>query len=320
MSPKNSSAKKVVVIGGGISGLASAALLAKAGCDVQLFEARERVGGRAYTWQKDGFTFETGPSWYLMPDAFDQFYRLMGTTAGEQLDLVKLDPAYKTLYEGSKEPVFIYDSLQKNKDVFEAVEPGAGAALGRYVDSGEEVYNLAMKYFLYTNFQGIRGFLKPDLLKKTGMFLRHLLTSLDGFAGKHVRDERLKKILDFPAVFLGASPYDTPSMYHLMTHVDMNVGVFYPQGGFYKIIESIDKLAQKHGAKVHTNAPVSKIVVENGEARGVMVGEIFYEADVVVGTADLEHIETKMLEDKWQTYPSSYWTVSYTHLTLPTKA
>ena len=87
----------------------------------------------------------------------------------------------------------------------------------------------------------------------------------------------------------------------------MNVGVFYPQGGFYKIIESIDKLAQKHGAKVHTNAPVSKIVVENGEARGVMVGEIFYEADVVVGTADLEHIETKMLEDKWQTYPSSYW-------------
>ena len=107
-----SKAKKVVVIGGGISGLATAALLSKAGCEVQLFEARERVGGRAYTWQKDGFTFETGPSWYLMPDAFDQFYRLMGTTAGEQLDLVQLDPAYKTLYEGSQEPVFIYDSLQ----------------------------------------------------------------------------------------------------------------------------------------------------------------------------------------------------------------
>ena len=302
-----SKAKKVVVIGGGISGLATAALLSKAGCEVQLFEARERVGGRAYTWQKDGFTFETGPSWYLMPDAFDQFYALMGTTAAEQLNLVQLDPAYKTLYEGSREPVYIYDSLQKNKDVFEAVEPGAGAALGRYVDSGEEVYNLAMKYFLYTNFQGIRGFLKPDLLKKTATFVRHLLTSLDGFAGKHVRDERLKKILDFPAVFLGASPYDTPSMYHLMTHVDMNVGVFYPQGGFYKIIESIDGLAKKHGAKIHTNAPVSKIVVENGEARGVMVGEIFYEADVVVGTADLEHIETKMLDDKWQTYPSAYW-------------
>ncbi|MEY4294279.1 MAG: hypothetical protein RIR29_929, partial [Actinomycetota bacterium] len=197
------SAKKVVVIGGGISGLATAALLAKAGCEVQLFEARERVGGRAYTWQKDGFTFETGPSWYLMPDAFDQFYRLMGTTAAEQLDLVQLDPAYKTLYEGTAEPVFIYDNLKKNKDVFESVEAGAGAALGRYVDSAEEVYQLAMKYFLYTNFQSVLPFLKPELLKKLGMFLSHLFMSLDKFASKHVRDSRLKKILDFPAVFLG---------------------------------------------------------------------------------------------------------------------
>jgi phytoene desaturase len=301
------SAKKVVVIGGGISGLATAALLAKAGCEVQLFEARERVGGRAYTWQKDGFTFETGPSWYLMPDAFDQFYRLMGTTAAEQLDLVQLDPAYKTLYEGAAEPVFIYDNLKKNKDVFESVEAGAGAALGRYVDSAEEVYQLAMKYFLYTNFQSVLPFLKPELLKKLGMFVSHLFMSLDKFASKHVRDSRLKKILDFPAVFLGASPYDTPSMYHLMTHIDMNVGVFYPQGGFYKIIESIDALAKQHGAKIHTNAPVSKIVVENGVTKGVLVGEIFYEADVVVGTADLEHIETKMLDEQWQTYPSSYW-------------
>jgi phytoene dehydrogenase-like protein len=156
----------VVVIGAGLSGLYATRLLQQAGHKVWLIEARERVGGRAYIWEKDGFTFDMGPSWYLMPDAFDQFYSLMGTTAAEQLDLVKLDPAYKTLYEGSQEPVFIYDSLQKNKDVFEAVEPGAGAALGRYVDSGEEVYNLAMKYFLYTNFQGIRGFLERLFKRK----------------------------------------------------------------------------------------------------------------------------------------------------------
>jgi phytoene desaturase len=164
-----------------------------------------------------------------------------------------------------------------------------------------------MKYFLYTNFQSVLPFLKPELLKKAGMFLSHLFMSLDKFASKHVRDSRLKKILDFPAVFLGASPYDTPSMYHLMTHIDMNVGVFYPQGGFYKIIESIEALAKQHGAKIHTNARVSKIVVEDGVTKGVRVGEIFYEAEIVVGTADLEHIETKMLDEKWQTYPSSYW-------------
>jgi phytoene desaturase len=302
---------KVVVIGGGISGLATAALLAKAGCEVDLFEARERVGGRAYTIKEGKFVFETGPSWYLMPDAFDQFYRLMGTTSAEQLDLVQLNPAYKTVYEGETEPVFIYDQLGKNLDVFESVEKGAGEALGRYVASASEVYDLAMKYFLYTNFDSIKPFLNRELLSRAGMFLGHLFKSLDGFAGQHVRDERLRKILDFPAVFLGASPYDTPSMYHLMTHVDMNVGVFYPQGGFYKIIESIEKLAVAHGVRIHTNSPVEKILVDasgkDARAAGVIVGGEQHLADVVVGTADLEHIETKLLEPKYQTYKPSYW-------------
>ena len=135
---------KVVVIGGGISGLATAALLAKAGCEVDLFEARERVGGRAYTWSTKKFTFETGPSWYLMPDAFDQFFRLMGTSASEQLDLVQLEPAYKTIYEAvpgkpASEPILIHDILGKNLEVFESVEKGAGEALGRYVASAAEV-------------------------------------------------------------------------------------------------------------------------------------------------------------------------------------
>ncbi|MFM6962647.1 MAG: phytoene desaturase family protein [Micrococcales bacterium] len=303
---------KVVVIGGGISGLATAALLAKAGCEVDLFEARERVGGRAYTIKDKKFTFETGPSWYLMPDAFDQFFRLMGTTTAEQLELVQLEPAYKTYFEAApgqaaSEPLLIHDLLGKNMDVFESVEAGAGEALGRYVASAQEVYDLAMKYFLYTNFDSVKPFLNRELLGKAGMFLGHLFKSLDGFAGQHVRDERLRKILDFPAVFLGASPYNTPSMYHLMTHVDMNVGVFYPQGGFYKIIEAVQKVAIEAGVRIHTSSPVSKILVTDGRASGVRVGDEVVAADVVVGTADLEFVETKLLEPKWQTYRPSYW-------------
>ena len=300
--------KTAIVVGGGIAGLASAAILAKSGMKVQLFEAREKVGGRAYIWQKDGFTFDMGPSWYLMPDAFDQFFKLMGTTAAKELDLVRLDPAYQTIFEGQPEPVMIYENLAKNLATFEAIEPGSAAALQRYLDSAEDAYKLASRHFLYTNFQNMKSFVHKDVVKRAGRFIKHLLTPLDTFAGKHVKDARLRKILNFPAVFLGASPFDTPSMYHLMTHIDMNVGVFYPQGGLYTVIEAVERLAKAHGVEIHTNSPVNKIEVgDDGAVRGVRVGEAHYEADVVIANADLHFVETQLLEPKYQTLPEKWW-------------
>ena len=302
------SQKSAIVVGGGIGGLATAALLAKSGMRVELFEARERVGGRAYIWERDGFKFDMGPSWYLMPDAFDQFFRLMGTSTAEQLDLVRLEPAYQTRNEGDSEVLRISQDLSKTKALFDSIEPGSSARLQQYLDSAEETYDLAREHFLYTNFENAKSFTHPDVVKRAGNFVKHLLTSLDKFVGKHVRDERLKKILDFPAVFLGASPYQTPSMYHLMTHIDMNVGVFYPQGGLYTIIEAIERLARQHGVIVHTSAPVQSIDVDNdGKVRGVTVAGISHTADVVVAGADLHHVETKLLEPKWQSYPQRWW-------------
>jgi len=300
--------KTAIVIGAGIGGLATAALLAKSGMSVKLFEARSQVGGRASMWERDGFRFDMGPSWYLMPEAFEQFFKLMGTSQAEQLDLVRLDPAYQTRNEGHSEPVKIWADLEKNLEVFESVEPGAGERLRAYLDSASDTYRLAISHFLYTNFTNTRSFTHPDVIKKAGNFIKHLLGSLDSFAGKHVKDDRLRKILDFPAVFLGASPYNTPSMYHLMTHVDMNVGVFYPQGGFYRIIEAIERLAIAHGVEIHTNSPVTKILVDrNDSAIGVQVGQAEIHADVVVANADLHHVETKLLEPKHQTLPQEWW-------------
>ena len=302
------SQKTAVVVGGGIAGLASAALLAKAGMKVTLLEAREKVGGRAYIWEKDGFVFDMGPSWYLMPDAFDQFFKLMGTTADKELKLVKLEPAYQTRNEGRDEKLMIVQDLEKNKALFDSIEPGAGKKLQQYLDSAKDTYDLSMKHFLYTNFENTKSFTNKEVLGKAPRFLSHLVTSLYAFSGKYVKDERLKKILNFPAVFLGASPYDTPSMYHLMTHVDLNVGVFYPMGGFYTLIEAIERIAKQHGVEIKTNSPVSKIEVnEKGIATGVTVGEVFIAADVVVGTADMHHVETKLLDPQHQSFPEKFW-------------
>lgn len=299
--------KTAVVIGGGIAGLASAALLAKAGMKVQLFEAKDVLGGRAYSWEKDGFRFDMGPSWYLMPDAFEQFFNLMGTTADNELELERLSPAYQTRNEGMNDRLIMSENLPEIKELFDSIEPGSSVKLQQYLDSAEETYELSIKHFLYTNFRDVRSFVHPDVLKKLAKFLKLLTMSLYDYSGKYVKDDRLKKMLNFPSVFLGASPYNTPSMYHLMTHVDMNQGVFYPQGGIHTVIQAIERLAKKHGVEIHTSSPVTKILSENGKAVGIQVGPAEYLADVVVASADLHHVETKLLEPNEQTFPQKFW-------------
>ncbi|MFD3443592.1 phytoene desaturase family protein [Microbacteriaceae bacterium 4G12] len=309
--------KRIVVIGGGIAGLASAALLARDGHDVTLLEGRDAVGGRAGTWERDGFRFDTGPSWYLMPEVFDHFYRLLGTSAEEQLDLTRLAPGYRVYFEDEAEPLDIADNREDNLSLFESVEPGAGSRLARYLDSARDTYEMAKKRFLYTSFESYTPLIVRDVLRRTPRLARLLLEPLDRFAGRYVKDHRLRQILGYPAVFLGSSPFLTPSMYHLMSHLDLEDGVLYPQGGFGRVIESIADLARAEGVDIRTGTPVTGIdtepakdgraVVRGVEYRDEDGGTGLIEADLVVSAADLHHTETTLLPYALQTYPEEYW-------------
>lgn len=315
-----------VVVGGGIAGLATAALLAREGRDVTLVEAADDVGGRAGSWSSDGFRFDTGPSWYLMPEVFDHFFRLCGTSAAEQLDLVRLDPGYRVYFEGRSEPVDIRSDRDASVSLFDTLEPGAGPKLEKYLDSARTTYDLALRRFLYTNFTSYPALVRRDVLTRAGTLVARLVQPLQSFVAQRFSDRRIQQILGYPAVFLGSSPYLAPSIYHLMSHLDLTDGVFYPRGGFTEVIAAVRRVAETQGVRIHTGTEAIELTTtptagegqgrSNGSTKARISGvrvrdtsgaERTLPASLVVGAVDLHHLETRWLPETLRTYPQSYW-------------
>ena len=299
--------QKVIIIGAGIGGLATAALLAKDGYDVTVFEAGSQPGGRAGQLKKDGFSFDTGPSWYLMPRVFERTFRLLGSNVDKELELIKLTPAYKVFYERA-EPIVITGDEDRDSATFEAIEPGAGESLRRYVSEGNDIYELSLKYFLYTNFTRPFDLLKPAILKR-GLRMLHLaLRPVNRHVAGYVSDQRLRQILEYPMVFLGSSPFSAPAIYSLMSALDFKEGVYYPKGGLYEIIRSLTRLAEEAGVKVVLDTPVERVNVDGDHAIGVTLTDgRLVEADIVISNADLHHTETNLLPEPARSYPQTYW-------------
>lgn len=294
--------RTAIVIGAGAAGLATAGLLAREGYRVTVVEKNDTYGGRAGCLEDAGLRWDTGPSWYLMPDAFDRFYELMGTSTAAELDLVQLtDPAYRVFPE-NHDPLDVPAGRGNVEALFEAIEPGAGQALSEHLDSAEDTYRISMAHFLYTNFTSPRPFLHRDVLTRLGLLARLLTTSLDTYVARRFTDTRLRQILTFPAVFLSTRPEKTPALYHLMSHTDLTQGVFYPRGGFHAVMTSLYRLALDHGVEFRFSTPVSAISPSGVQVDG---GELH--ADIVVSCADLHHTETSLLPERWQTYREKWF-------------
>jgi phytoene desaturase len=302
--------RRAVVIGGGIAGLAAAALLAHDGWSTTLVEARDELGGRAGSWQRGGFRFDTGPSWYLMPEVFEHFFRLLGTTAQRELDLVPLQPAYRVYSDPHTglAPLDVHSGRSAATALFDSVEPGAGAQLDRYLDSAADAYELAVSRFLYDTYETTAGLRDPALLRRMPRLAPLLTRSLAGHVERRFADPRLRQILEYPAVFLGGSPYGVPSLYHLMSHLDLDEHVLYPRGGFAALIDAVARLAEASGVEIRTGARVREITTSSGAATGVRLdGGDTIAADLVVSGADLHHTETTLLPPDLRSYPAKWW-------------
>jgi len=311
---------QTIIIGAGVAGLATAALLAREGHQVVVYERQQRVGGRAGTLERDGFRFDTGPSWYLMPRIFDHFFELLGTSTAEQLDLQTLDPGYVVFSQpdssGKASRLTVPHGSDAVSRVFERLEPGSATKLRRYLKSARKTTDMAERYFLYNTFKDWRFLFTPTVFKSIPRLIRLLTTPMATFIAKQFAHPVLRQVLGYPAIFLGTDPRQAPSMYHLMSTLDLDEGVQYPAGGFWHLVERLRMLAIEQGATIVQGAQVTQILTKTVEQNLTVAGVKWVdssgnshieEAEIVVSGADLHHTETALLAPSARTYPEAYW-------------
>ncbi|MFT5735871.1 MAG: phytoene desaturase [Maribacter sp.] len=292
--------KKVSIIGSGFSSLSAACYLAKDGYNVSIYEKNAAVGGRASKFTKQGFTFDMGPSWYWMPDIFDKFFADFGRKTTEFYTLDKLSPAYKIFF--SDDIITIGDSMDKICAEFERIEKGSSLQLRKFIASAQENYDIAINKVV------LRPGLSPLELvtKETVLKVDQFFKTISSQVRKKFKNPKLISTLEFPVLFLGAKPSNTPSFYNFMNFADFGLGTWHPRGGMYEIIKGMETLAKELGVHIHTNQAVSKILVENGKTIGIVSDGTEIKSDVVLSGADYHHSET-LLDIKHRQYSEGYW-------------
>ena len=302
--------KKIVIIGSGFAGLSAAAFMAKAGWEVTVLEKNSTTGGRASVLLADGFTFDMGPSWYWMPGVFERFFNCFGKKVSDYYELQRLDPSYRVYWpDDSMDVPADYNEL---KIVFEKLEPGSGVMLDKFMQEAAFKYEVGINKLVHKPGQSLLEFADWELVK--GVLKLDVFNSIKNHVRKHFKHPKLRELLEFPVLFLGALPKDTPALYSLMNYADIKLGTWYPKGGMYKIVEAMTSLAKELGVKFYCNHEVIEIKVENGIAKNVLAKNIddqssvqSFDADVVIGGADYHFIETKLLLPQYQSYSDKYW-------------
>ncbi len=296
--------RSALVIGAGFAGISAAASLARRGFAVTVVEKNHAAGGRARVLRENGFNYDMGPSWYWMPDVFEQWFASFGHKVSDHYDLVRLDPSYQVI-NGPSDRWHVPAGREALKAFFDRVEPGAGAQLDRFLDEARTKYELGMQELVHRPSLSWSEYAHPKLV--SGILRSTVFRSLRAHVADHFRDPRLRQLMEFPVLFLGATPDRTPALYSLMNHADMDLGTWYPMGGMGRIVEGMVKVAREQGARFLMGHPVLEVIVREGRATGVRTvhGDLF--ADVVVAGADYHHVDQQLLPHGSRAYSSTYW-------------
>ena len=293
--------KKVAVIGSGFSSLAVSCYLAKYGFKVTVYEKNNYLGGRARQLKRDGFTFDMGPTWYWMPDVFERFFNDFHRKPSDYYELNKLNPAY-SVYFDVLDYVTIVDNIDEISETFESIEVGSGTKLKLFINQAKKNYDIAIKDLVYKPGESFFELVTPKTIGKLHQFLSTVAKDVK----TTFKNKRLQSILEFPVLFLGAKPSNTPSFYNFMNYADFGLGTWHPKGGMYEVINGMVALAKSLGVEFKTNANVESIVVDNKIVKGLIIDKVIVKSDLVVSGADYAHTE-QLLPKQNRQYSENYW-------------
>ena len=297
-------ATTAIVIGSGFSGLSVSASLAQKGFQVTVLEKHATPGGRARQMHESGYTFDMGPSWYWMPDVFEKYFESFGKKVSDFYHLHKLDPSY-FVYWGKDDYTAIPSGEKAVIELFERMDPGSGVRLKQFLKEAKYKYEVGINKLVYKPGRSLSEFADLELL--AGVLKLDVFKSISKHVRKVTQNKRLIQLMEFPVLFLGALPGNTPALYSLMNYADMSLGTWFPQGGMFEIVKAMYAVAEEQGVKFIFNADVQEFLFEKNVVKSVRVGEKIYTADVIVSSADYHFTETKLLPEKFQTYSAKYW-------------
>lgn len=295
--------RRVIIIGSGFAGLSAASFMAKAGWKVTVLEKNATPGGRACQLKQDGFTFDMGPSFYWMPDVFERYFEQFGKKVSDYYSLHRLNPSYRVYWdEGYTDIPASYEELRK---LFDSLEPGSAVKLDKYLEGAAYKYAVGMNKLVYKPGRSLTEFM--DWSTISGVFKLQVFSSISKHIAHYFKHPKLRQLMEFPVLFLGALPKDTPALYSLMNYADIKGGTWYPQGGMYAVVDAMYKLAVELGVEFRFDEPVTSLDIQNGKVKAVNTPNGAYTADAVISGADYHFTETKLLPEQYRTYSSAYW-------------
>lgn len=297
------SKKTAIVIGAGFAGLSTAAFMAKAGWAVRVIDKGEMAGGRARQLKEGGFTFDMGPSWYWMPDVFERFFAQFGKKVEDYYTLTRLSPSYRVYWED--EILDIPSDYNELKVVFENIEPGSGEKLDKYLKEAAHKYKIGMQQLVYKPGQSLMEFMDWQVI--SNMFRLDIFTSIKKHVAKHFSHPKLQQLMEFPVLFLGALPQDTPALYSLMNYADIKGGTWYPRGGMFAIVQGMQRLCEELGVQFLFGEEVQELMIEKRQVKKLRTSKNVYEAEVIISGADYHFTETSLLAKEYRSYTDRYW-------------